>query len=36
MAATSKNPEIIDEIKHLVEIPVPWCDEYERMVSGMK
>ncbi|KAH7262903.1 trimeric LpxA-like protein [Fusarium tricinctum] len=32
--ATSKNPERIAEL-YQSEIPVPWCDEFEKMISGM-
>ncbi|KAJ4247121.1 hypothetical protein NW762_013259 [Fusarium torreyae] len=34
MAASSKNPERISEIQDS-DIPVPWCDEFEKMISGM-
>ncbi|KAF4502287.1 galactoside O-acetyltransferase [Fusarium agapanthi] len=34
MAASSKNPERIAELRQS-DVPVPWCDEYERMISGM-
>jgi hypothetical protein len=33
--ADSKNPERIAEL-HQSEIAVPWCDEFEKMISGMK
>jgi maltose O-acetyltransferase len=36
MAALHKNQEIIDEVKRLGEAPIPWCDEYEKMISGMR
>ncbi|KAG5665456.1 hypothetical protein KAF25_009581 [Fusarium avenaceum] len=32
--ATSKNPERIAELQQS-EIAVPWCDEFEKMISGM-
>jgi hypothetical protein len=35
MAASSKNPERIVELRQS-EVPVPWCDEFEKMISGMK
>jgi hypothetical protein len=35
MAATSKNQAVIDQVKRGVT-EVPWCDEFEKMVSGMK
>ncbi|KAM0191705.1 hypothetical protein ACHAPI_008757 [Fusarium lateritium] len=34
MAASKKDPERIAEI-HQSEIAVPWCDEFEKMISGM-
>lgn len=33
MAATAKNPEIIDLARGLNG--TPWCEEYENMISGM-
>ncbi|KAJ9651949.1 hypothetical protein H2198_008812 [Neophaeococcomyces mojaviensis] len=33
MATTEKDPEIIERAKKLNH--VPWCDEYEKMISGM-
>ena len=33
MAATEKDPIAIEKAKHLNNIP--WCDEYEKMISGM-
>jgi hypothetical protein len=35
MAATIKSQSAIDKAK-LSEVPVPWCLEFEKMVSGMK
>ena len=35
MAAVSKNEGLISEIKKS-HVPVPWCDEFEKMISGMK
>jgi len=35
MASTAKDTAIIEQVK-LSETPVPWCDEFEKMVSGMK
>lgn len=35
MAATSKDHILIEEVKHSA-VPVPWCDEFEKMISGMK
>jgi hypothetical protein len=35
MAASKKNPERIAELQQS-EIAVPWCDEFEKMISGMK
>ncbi|KAF4995404.1 hypothetical protein FGRMN_5188 [Fusarium graminum] len=34
MATSSKSPERIAELRQS-EIAVPWCDEYEKMISGM-
>ncbi|SPJ75515.1 related to galactoside O-acetyltransferase [Fusarium torulosum] len=34
MAASNKNPERISAL-HQSEIAVPWCDEFEKMISGM-
>ncbi|KAF5979146.1 galactoside o-acetyltransferase [Fusarium coicis] len=34
MAASSKSPERIVELRQS-EVPVPWCDEFEKMISGM-
>ncbi|KAM0347396.1 hypothetical protein ACHAPU_004917 [Fusarium lateritium] len=34
MAAFNKNPECITEL-YRSDIAVPWCDEYEKMISGM-
>ncbi|KAG7423733.1 hypothetical protein Forpi1262_v015041 [Fusarium oxysporum f. sp. raphani] len=34
MAASSKNLERIAELRQS-EVPVPWCDEFEKMISGM-
>jgi hypothetical protein len=33
MAATSKNTQELDKAKNLNH--VPWCEEYEKMISGM-
>jgi hypothetical protein len=33
MAATTKNTQEIEKAKKLNH--VPWCDEYEKMISGM-
>lgn len=33
MAAHQKNQEILDLAKPLRNIP--WCEEYEKMISGM-
>jgi hypothetical protein len=30
---TSKNQELIDRVKRYENIP--WCEQYERMISGM-
>jgi hypothetical protein len=35
MAATIKDPQRIVEIRES-DIPVPWCDEFGKMISGMK
>ena len=35
MASTSKDPALIAEIENS-HVPVPWCDEFEKMVGGMK
>ncbi|KAJ9422651.1 trimeric LpxA-like protein [Fusarium oxysporum] len=35
MAASSKNLERIAELRQS-EVPVPWCGEFEKMISGMK
>ncbi|KND91843.1 putative acetyltransferase [Tolypocladium ophioglossoides CBS 100239] len=35
MAASSKNLDLIAEVKQS-DVPVPWCDEFEKMISGMK
>ena len=35
MAATTKNQSAIDKVKRS-EVPVPWCDEFEAMISGYK
>ena len=35
MAATQIDQAIIDEVKLLSEVPVPWCSEFEKMISGM-
>lgn len=35
MAATIKDPQRIVEIRES-EIPVPWCDDFGKMISGMK
>ena len=34
MAATAKNQNMIDKVRLLCEVPVPWCSEYERMISS--
>ncbi|KAH6658912.1 maltose o-acetyltransferas-like protein [Truncatella angustata] len=34
MATSSKDLVIIDVVKQS-EVPVPWCDEFEKMISGM-
>ncbi|KAF5013140.1 hypothetical protein FDECE_860 [Fusarium decemcellulare] len=34
MASSTKNPEMIATIQQS-EINVPWCDEFEKMISGM-
>lgn len=33
MATTEKRPEIIELARGLTKIP--WCEEYEKMISGM-
>jgi hypothetical protein len=33
MAATEKNPEMLALAKTMRNIP--WCEQYERMISGM-
>ncbi len=33
MASTSKNHELIESVKSMKH--VPWCEDYERMISGM-
>jgi hypothetical protein len=33
MASTSKNHELIAAVKSMKH--VPWCEDYERMISGM-
>lgn len=33
MAATTKNTQEIEKAKKLNH--VPWCEEYEKMISGM-
>jgi len=33
MATTEKRPEIIELARGLTGIP--WCEEYEKMISGM-
>jgi hypothetical protein len=33
MAATSKNTQELKKAKNLNH--VPWCEEYEKMISGM-
>jgi hypothetical protein len=35
MAATIKDPQRIVEIRES-DIPVPWCDDFGKMISGMK
>ena len=35
MAATHKSHIAIERMK-LSEVCVPWCDEFERMICGMK
>lgn len=36
MAASSEeNPALIAQVKES-EVPVPWCAEFNRMISGMK
>lgn len=35
MAAVTKNQSLINGIKKS-QVPVPWCDEFEKMISGMK
>ncbi|KAH8196260.1 hypothetical protein TruAng_009585 [Truncatella angustata] len=35
MATSSKDLVIIDVVKQS-EVPVPWCDEFEKMISGMQ
>ncbi|KZL71399.1 maltose O-acetyltransferase [Colletotrichum tofieldiae] len=34
MSASSKNPETIAIVQRS-EVKVPWCDEFEKMISGM-
>ncbi|GKT44136.1 putative acetyltransferase YJL218W [Colletotrichum spaethianum] len=34
MSASSKNPETITIVRQ-IEVKVPWCDEFEKMISGM-
>jgi hypothetical protein len=37
MAATHKCPTLIENLrKKLSEVDVPWCDEFEKMICGMK
>lgn len=35
MAKTEIDQAIVDEVKHLSEVPTPWCQEFEKMISGM-
>jgi hypothetical protein len=35
MAATTKNKSATDKVKRS-EVPVPWCAEFEAMISGCK
>jgi hypothetical protein len=35
MAASSKDQAIIAMVQQS-SVPVPWCDEFEKMISGMK
>ena len=35
MAPSIKSQNAIEKAK-LSEVPVPWCEEYSKMVSGMK
>ncbi|KUJ16586.1 maltose o-acetyltransferase-like protein, partial [Mollisia scopiformis] len=34
MAASKKNPAMIEQVK-LSQVSVPWCDEFEKMISGL-
>ncbi|KAJ5628741.1 galactoside o-acetyltransferase [Penicillium lividum] len=34
MSSSTKSPSLISELKES-HVRVPWCDEYERMISGM-
>jgi hypothetical protein len=36
MAALEKNLSIIDEVRNAAQVSVPWCDEFEKMISGMR
>lgn len=33
MASTEKDPAAIEHAKTLIHIP--WCEDYEKMISGM-
>jgi acetyltransferase-like isoleucine patch superfamily enzyme len=35
LPATKKNEEIIAKMKRVTAVKVPWCEWYERMISGM-
>lgn len=35
MASSAKDPSVIMELQKS-HVPVPWCDEYEKMISGLK
>jgi hypothetical protein len=35
MAANTRDQIMIDKVK-LSEVPVPWCPEFEKMISGIK
>ncbi|KAJ5626236.1 hypothetical protein N7510_002545 [Penicillium lagena] len=34
MASSAKDPSVISELQKS-HVPVPWCDEYEKMISGL-
>jgi acetyltransferase-like isoleucine patch superfamily enzyme len=35
LPATKKNEELIAKMKRITAVKVPWCEWYERMISGM-